>query len=63
MKGMSPVDLPANIQATMALVLVVWIGILLGFAWYLRRRYGRGRRSIERRGSRGRQPDKSRRRK
>lgn len=62
MRGMSPVDLPANIQAAMTLVFVVWIGVLLAFAWYLRRRHGPERRSTERRGSQGRRSAKSRRR-
>lgn len=62
MRGMSPVDLPASIQAAMALVLIVWISILIGFVWYLRRRHGPGRPSPERRRPRGRRSAKQRRR-
>ena len=59
MRGMSPTDLPASIQTAMALVLIAWIGVLIGFAWYLRRKHGAERKSL-----RGHRPsNKPRRRK
>lgn len=64
MSGMSPTDLPASIQTAMALVLIAWIGVLIGFAWYLRRKHGAERRSAERKSLRGHRPsNKPRRRK
>lgn len=62
MRGMSPVDLPASIQTAMALVLVVWIGVLIGFAWYLRRKRSAERRLAGRKSPRRHRPTKPRRR-